>query len=141
MSYHVFQGAYADGKIASASQRAWTNKFIYASYGNFELSANYSAADWVAEASNHGFNNVQVNVGEIGGYMWTGIGEADCRARGYGYTTGDKTKFNPIDPDMFFLNDEPDAEEANMERTFCGTGLRLPCQSPMGILPCAKLER
>ncbi len=135
MSYHVFQGVYADGKIASASQRAWTNKFIYASYGNFETSSSYTIADWVAEACNHGFNNVQVNMGEVGSYMWTGIGEADCRARGYGYTTGDKTKFNPIDPDMFFLNDEPDAEEANMEHTFCGTGLKLPCgHSPMGIL-------
>jgi hypothetical protein len=135
MSYHVFQGAYSDGKLASASQRAWTNKFIYASYGNFETSASYTIADWVAEASEHGFNNCQVSMGEVGGYMWTGAGQADCRARGYGYTSGDKTKFNPIDPDMFFLNDEPDAEEANMENTFCGTGLKLPCgHSPMGIL-------
>ncbi len=135
MSYHVFQGTYTDGKIASAAQRAWTNKFIYASYGNFELSSSYTVADWVAEASDHGFNNVQVNVGEVGGYMWTTAGRADCLARGYGYTTGDKTKFNPLDPDMFFTNDEPDAEEANMENTFCGTGLKLPCgKSPMGIL-------
>ena len=36
---------------------------------------------------------------------------------------------------MFFINDEIDAEESNMERTFCGTGYRLPCgKSPMGIL-------
>ena len=141
MSYHVFQGIYADGKIASASQRAWTNKFIYATYGTFVLGANYTVADWIAEASAHGFNNCQVQVGDVVGYMNTGAGEADCRARGFGYTSGDTTKFNatdpPIDPDMFFLEDEPDAEEANMERTFGSTqpGLFLPKgKSPMGIL-------
>jgi hypothetical protein len=141
MSYHVYQGVYADGKTATASQRAWTNKFIHASYGNFELTESYSAADWVAEASDHGFNNVQVNVGEIGGYMFTAAGRADCLARGYGYTTGDKSKFNPIDPDMFFINDETDAEDYNMRRTFCNTGYNLPCDhSPMGILTPRTIE-
>ncbi len=144
MSYHVFQGVYDDGKTATASQRAWTNKFIYASYGNFETSAGYTIADWVEEASNHGFNNVQVNVGEVGGYMFTPTGRADCQAREYGYTTGDKTKFNPLDPDMFFLEDEPDAEEANMENTKCSTaaGLFLPCgKSPMGILVMREIAK
>ncbi len=139
MSYHVFQGVYADGKTATASQRAWTNKFIYATYGSFELNANYTIGDWIDEAADHGFNNVQVQVGDTVGYMNTSGGEAHCRARDYGYTSGDTTKFNatdpPIDPDMFFLNDEPDAEEANLESSFCNTGLNLPCgKSPMGVL-------
>ncbi len=135
MSYHVYQGVYADGKVASASQRAWVNKFIHGTYGTFELDASYTVADWIAEASDHGINNCQVMVGDVGGYMFTAAGRADCLAREFGYTTGDKTKFNPVDPDMFFIDDETDAEDQNMERSFCGTGLRLECgRSSMGIL-------
>jgi len=58
-SYHVYQGIYADGKIAAASQRAWTNKFIYSTYCKFE---NYDCAGWLQEAMAHGFNNIQMNL-------------------------------------------------------------------------------
>ena len=125
-SYHVFQGVYADGKTAVAGQRAWTNKFIYATYSTFQ---NYTGAEWVAEAFDHGFNNVQMNLGIMGGYMGTAAGRADCLAHGYGYTIYDKSKLNPMDPDMWFLNDEPDAEENNQSRTHCGTGYKIPCDS------------
>ncbi len=128
-SYHVFRGVYADGQSAMASQRAWTNKFIYATYGHFELTANYTAADWINEATDHGVNNCQVNFGEIGGYMNTVSGAAHARSVGFGYTIGDKTKLNVrgIDPDFWFLNDEPDAQEQNQSNTHCGTGVRIPC--------------
>jgi len=125
-SYHVYQGVFADRKTATASQRAWTNKFIYATYSAF---GDYAPAQWVAEASDHGFNNVQMNLGIMGSYLGTVSGRADCQAHGYGYTILDKGKLNPMDPDMFFLNDEPDAEENNQSRTHCGTGLRIPCDS------------
>ncbi len=126
-SYHVFQGVYADGKTATASQRAWTNKFIYATYSSFIFTANYTGADWIAEAADHGVNNVQMNLGDVGSYMGTSAGQAAMRAHGYGYTIMDYTKLNAIDPDMWFLNDEPDAEEDNQSNTHCGTGLRIPC--------------
>jgi hypothetical protein len=128
-SYHVYQGVYADGKTATASQRAWTNKFIYATYSTFAAGGGYDAADWLDEAADHGFNNVQFNLGEMGSYMGTVGGRAHMQARGYGYTILDKTKLNPLDPDMWFLNDEPDTEEQNQSRTHCGTGLRIPCDS------------
>ncbi len=137
MSYHVYQGVYADGKTATASVRTWVNKFIHGTYNTFDLDTNYTIADWIAESSDHGINNCQVSVGNVVSYMNTTGGSADCLARGYGYTTGDKTKFDTRGngPDMFFINDEIDAEESNMERTFCGTGFRLPCgKSPMGVL-------
>jgi hypothetical protein len=128
-SYHVFQGVYADGKTATASQRAWTNKFIYCTYSTFSTDSSYTASDWVAEASDHGFNNVQMNLGAMGSYLGTSAGRADCVAHGYGYTILDKTKLNALDPDMFFLNDEPDAEENNQGLTHCGTGYKIPCDS------------
>ncbi len=126
-SYHVFQGVYADGKTATASQRAWTNKFIYASYSSFVFTADYTGADWIAEATDHGLNNVQMTLGDMGSYMGTSAGQAEMRAHGYGYTIMDYTKLNPIDPDMWFLNDEPDGEEDNQSNTHCGTGYRIPC--------------
>jgi hypothetical protein len=145
MSYHVYQGLYADGKSAAASLRTWVNKFIHGTYNTFDVESNpnYTIADWIAESSDHGINNCQVSVGNVAGYMNTGAGAADCPARGYGYTTGDKTKFDTRGngPDMFFINDEIDAEDSNMERTFCGTGFKLPCgKSPMGILAMRSIE-
>ncbi len=126
---HVFQGIYADGKTATAAQRAWTNKFIYATYSTFYADANYTAGDWLDEAANHGFNNVQYNLGAMGSYMGTVAGQAHMRARGYGYTILDPGKLNPIDPDMWFLNDEPDIDENNQCRANCGAGLRIPCDA------------
>ena len=38
--------------------------------------ANYTGADWIAEATDHGFNNVQMNLGDIGSYMGTSAGQA-----------------------------------------------------------------
>ena len=40
-SYNVFQGVYADAKTATAGQRAWTNKFIYATYSTFGIISIY----------------------------------------------------------------------------------------------------
>ncbi len=128
-SYHVFQGVYADGKIASASQRAWTNKFIYASFGTFVADASYTVADWVDEAADHGFNSVQYNLGEISGYVGTGPGRADMVAHGYGYTILDPGNLTPLDPDMWFLIDEPDADEDRESGDLCGTGYKIPCDS------------
>ena len=113
MSYHVYQGVYADGKVASASQRAWANKFIIATYGNFNLTGSYTAADWVAEATDHGVNNCQLNMGMgMGNYLGSGSGAADAQSQGYGYTIDTIANLNKLWPDMWFLYDEPDAHEA-----------------------------
>ncbi len=145
MSYHIYQGLYPDGKTATGALRTWVNKFIHSTYNTFDVESNpnYTIEDWIAESSDHGINNCQVSVGNVSAYISTAAGAADCTAREYGYTTGDKTKFDSrnLGPDMFFLNDEVDAEEANMERTFCGTGTKLPCgKSPMGILAMRTIE-
>jgi hypothetical protein len=114
-SYHVYQGVYADGKTATASQRAWTNKFIYGAYGGFEIDCN----DWIPEASAHGLNNAQIAA--------PCAGTTVARTYGYGYTCQDVGKLNATDPDMWFLNDEPDGEEDNQCNTHCNTGLNIPC--------------
>lgn len=116
-SYNVYQGIYADGKVAAASQRAWTNKFIYTTYCKF---SNRTCDQWVDEAMAHGFNNIQMNLcGMCLGTVYT--------SRGYGYTIDDPGKLNPADPDMWFVYDEPDIPEWNQSVNHCGTGLRIPC--------------
>jgi hypothetical protein len=131
-SYHVFQGVYADGKTAAASQRAWTNKFIYTTYCKFD---NYDCNGWLQEAMNHGFNNIQMNL--CGMCLDNSI-----TSTGYGYTIMTTDKLNPADPDMWFLDDEPDIGEYNQVNTHCGTGLRIPCGTAhsVGTLVMKRLE-
>ncbi len=114
MSYHVFQGVYADGKVASASQRAWANKFIIAAYGNFNLTGSYTAANWVAEATDHGVNNCQDNMGMgMGTYLGSNSGATDAQSKGYGYTIDTIANLNKLWPDMWFLYDGPPGAAAD----------------------------
>ena len=114
-SYHVFQGLYADGKVASASQRAWTNKFIYSLYGSFTATTPAAQAQWVATATDHGVNNCRQKVSMgVGAYMSTAAGAADCLAHDYGYIPDDIAHLNNLVPDMWWLFDEPDAHEPGL---------------------------
>ncbi len=121
-SYHVYRGVYGDGKTATAGQRAWTNKFVYCTWSTFEETSNYNGEDWVDEASTHGFNASEMNLGNL-------PNDASMKSKGYGYIILDKTKLKSFDPDFWFLNDEPDAEENNQGKTHCGTGTRIPCDT------------
>jgi len=132
MSYHVFQGVYADGKRATASLRVWSHPFLHASWSVFPVPDGDLAAGkaWIDEAINHGFNAVQNQIGGgVGDYLSTLSGRAYADSRGYGIISWNKNYDHPL---ITFLDDEPDAEEDNLE---CGTGLKLPCgASPMGVL-------
>ncbi len=136
MSYHVFQGVYADGKTATASLRAWSHPFLHASWSVFTCADGDLACgqQFITDATNRGLNAVQNQIGGgVTDYLQTSAGQAYAASRGYGWIVWNTYTFdNPL---MSFLDDEPDAEEANVSNTFCGTGLKLPCgTSPMGIL-------
>ncbi len=137
MSYHVFQGVYADGKTATGSLRAWSHPFLYATWGTFPYADDNttSAQNWITEATQHGFNAAQNQGigGALGSYLGTSAGKAYAAARGgYGviiWQTGASD-----DPLMSFLEDEPDAIEARLEANNANCG-NLPCgKSPMGVL-------
>lgn len=138
MSYHVFQGIYADGKTATASLRAWSHPFLHAAWSSFPT-ATATTADaqgWIDESTRHGFNagQNQGQGGALGAYLATPAGQDYANARGgYGIIVWNTSTFdNPI---MSFLDDEPDAEESNVGNNFCGTGLKIPCgTSPMGLV-------
>ena len=68
----------------------------------------------------------------LGDYLASASGKAYAESRGYGIIAWNKNYDNPI---LCFINDEVDAEEDNVSKIFCGTGLKLPCgASPMGVL-------
>lgn len=138
MSYHVYQGRYADGKTATASLRTWSHPFLHASWGTFPGAdeSEAQAQAWIDEATAHSFNAGQNQGigGALGGFLGTPAGKAYAAARG-GYGLIIWTPGQSDDPLMCFLDDEPDAEEANFESNFCGDGLRIPCgKSPMGVV-------
>jgi len=128
MSYHVFQGVYADGKTATGSLRVWVNRFLYGTWGVREIADNDTAAAqaWINECQNRGVN-VYVNnsSGGLQDFMGTSAGRDYAEAHDYGYVK-DSNSWG-TNPRMWFIDDEPDIEEGAVEANFCGTGLKIPC--------------
>ena len=136
MSYHVFQGVYADGKKATAALRAWSHPFLHATWDVFPGAGDDTAHTqaWIDEATSHGFNAAQNQVSGIAGYLDTAGGRAYADARG-GYGIIQWNNYTTANPLLNFIHDEIDAEEDNLGDNFCGTGKKLDCgASPMGIL-------
>ncbi len=128
MSYHVFQGRYADGKTATGSLRVWVNRFLYGTWGVRELPDNDfdGVRAWIDECNRYGVNcYVNNSSGTLNDFMATQAGRDYAEARDYGYVK-DSNQWG-TNPRMWFVDDEPDFEEANLQANFCGTGLRIPC--------------
>ena len=66
MSYHVFQGVYADGKTATASLRAWINKFNIGTYGAYPTTTWNDARALIDDYENRGVNFMVYNNGSDG---------------------------------------------------------------------------
>jgi len=140
MSYHVYQGVYADGKTATGSLRTWVNRFIYGTWGVHEIPDNDAAAAraWIDDCNRRGVNAYVMNTsGGLQDFMSTSAGRDYAEAHDYGYVKDSNTW--GTNPRMWFIDDEPDIEEGNIE---CGTGLRIPCGGghTTGILGLHLLE-
>ncbi len=140
-SYHVYQGIYADGKTATASLRTWAHEFIHATWYTFPIAdGDYDAArDWIDDATNRGVNAVENQMpGGLAHFLDTPGGKTYAADHGFGTIAWSA----PVgfDPWMWFLDDEPDAEEDRLE---CGNGLKLPCGSghDTGVLAMLNIEK
>jgi len=135
LSYHVFQGVYADAKTATASLRAWSHPFIHAPWGVFDQPNAAAGQAWLEDIVNRGFNAVQNQYsGGVGDFLSSSAGGTWMASHGFGVIVWNgNTSRNTL---LSFINDEVDAEEDNVSDTFCGsTGFKLECgASPMGIL-------
>ncbi|GMU20842.1 MAG: hypothetical protein AMXMBFR13_09380 [Phycisphaerae bacterium] len=134
MSYHVFQGIYPDNQRATGGVRCWVNPFVYGSWAAFEIpDGNYTMARaWLDTCLDRGINTLEMNSasGGLMQFLGTGEGKAYADSRNYGFIKdspdwGTWSK----NPRMWFVDDEPDIEEANLVNNFCGTGYKLPCSS------------
>jgi hypothetical protein len=134
LSYHVFQGVYADGKKATASLRAWSHPFIHAPWGVFDTADATAGRAWLEDCVNRGLNAVQNQYGGgVGTFLASPTGGSWMLSRGFGVIVWNgNTSRNTL---LSFIDDEVDAEEDNVGDNFCGTGKKIPCgSSPMGIL-------
>ncbi len=143
MSYHVYQGVYADGKKATGSLRTWVNRFLHGTWGVKEIPDNDNAAAqaWIDSCEDRGVNcYVNNSSGGLQDYMGTAGGQAYAEAHDYGYVKDSSWGNNPR---MWFIDDEPDLEEGNIACKTTGSGLRVPCNSIhfAGILGMVMLER
>ncbi len=142
LSYHVFQGVYHDGSTASASTRTWVNPFVYGTWGARPLDDSdlAGARAWIDDATNRGVNSLIANMssGGLANLLRTAAGRQYAADRGYGFVP-DTPGYWTSTPRLWFIDDEPDAEEANVP---CGPGYRIPCGGghTVGILAMSMVK-
>ncbi len=134
MSYHVFQGVYSDTQTATGGVRTWVNPFIYCSWAAFPVPDGDTAMaqDWMDTCQDRGINTLEMNSasGGLMQYLGTSAGRAYADSRNYGFIKDDTSWGTwSNNPRMWFIDDEPDIEEANLVSNFCGTGYKMPCSS------------
>lgn len=118
-SLHIFQGIYGDDLTAGAAVRAWTNDFIYATWGaRSGASGDYAAARaWIDEATNHFVNALEVQGGSdaLKEYLKTAEGKQYAADRGYGCVIDANGLWGCTTPRMWFIRDEPDNADTRVE--------------------------
>ena len=110
MSFHVYQGVYADGKTATAGLRTWTNPFIYGTWGSKPIPPDATAGSaWIDEATAHGVNALVINwANNLGTFLGTSSGQAYAESQGYGFVIDAPGQFYCTTPRLWFIYDEPD---------------------------------
>ncbi len=147
MSYHVFQGIYSDGVTATAGVRTWRNPFIYNSWAAFETDDAAEAQAWISTCEDRGLNTLEMSSASNGlmNYLGTSGGRAYADDHNYGFVKDDNTWGTwSNNPRMWFLDDEPDNEEANLVNNdgFCGGSYQFPCQSNQaGVMGMTHIAR
>ncbi len=110
MSFHVYQGVYADGKTATAGVRTWVNPYLYGTWGSKPIPADAAAgAAWIDEATAHGVNALVMNWADgLGTFLGTSSGRSYAESHGYGFVIHGSGQFYCTTPRMWFIYDEPD---------------------------------
>ncbi|MGQ9651900.1 MAG: immunoglobulin domain-containing protein [Phycisphaerae bacterium] len=117
-SFHVYQGIYTDGRVASAGVRTWANPFIYGTWGARDApDGDYAAARaWVDDATNHCVNSLVVQGGSeaLKSYLKTAEGRQYAADHGYGFVIDEIGKWSCQNPQLWFIRDEPDAADSRV---------------------------
>ncbi len=117
-SFHVFQGVYADGRMASAGVRAHDNEFVYGMWGAAPGDEGdvQTARDYITEVTDHNINTQVVTLGSaaVQSYLKTTEGQLFAAQRGLGFVIDEVQKWAVLDPRMMFIRDEPDAADSRV---------------------------
>jgi hypothetical protein len=138
MSYHVFQGVYADGKTATASLRAWMNPFIYGTWGGQSVADgdNEAASASLIDFTNHGMNALVMNGSAVTSVlMKSPSGRQFVADHGYGFVIDEIGKWACDNPLMWFIRDEPDCADSRVSNLPAGGGHNV------GVLAMSGIER
>ncbi len=132
MSYHVYQGIYSDAETATGGIRTWVNPFIYCSWAAFETDNVTEARAWMDTCQDRGLNTLEMNSASSGlmNYFGTGEGKAYADSHNYGFIKDDNNWGHwSNNPRMWYIDEEPDGEEAKVVQNFCGGQYQFPCFS------------
>lgn len=124
MSFHVYQGVFADGKRATGGVWTWANPFLYGTWAARPTPPGEdNGKAWVNEALTRGVNVVVMNINSDGfsDLMKTPSGRSWINARGYGVVKDQVWDATEI-LRMWFIRDEPDGADANMPGLPAGGG-------------------
>jgi hypothetical protein len=124
MSFHVYQGVFADGKRATGGVWTWVNPFLYGTWAARPTAPGEDAGKaWVNEAVARGVNVVVMNINSDGlsDLMKTSSGRAWMNSRGYGVVKDQLWDATEI-LRMWFIRDEPDGADPNMPGLPAGLG-------------------
>ncbi len=118
MSYHVFQGIYADGKTATASLRAWVNNFNIGTYGAYPTTTWADARALIDDYENRGVNFIVYNNGSEGltSFINKPEGVTYAAEHGFDFMPETPSQWNTYDPLGWYLRDEPDAHDHHLTR-------------------------
>jgi subtilisin-like proprotein convertase family protein/Cu/Zn superoxide dismutase len=119
MSYHVYQGVYADGKTATASLRSWINRFNIGTYGAYPTTTWADARALIDDYENRGVNFIVYNNGSEGftSFINKPEGVTYCDEHGFDFMPSTPSQWNTRDPLGWYLRDEPDAHDWHLGRS------------------------
>jgi hypothetical protein len=124
MSFHSYQGVFADGKRATGALRTWVNPFLYGTWAAKPTAPGEAAGmAWVNEAVAHGVNCVVMNINSDGlsDLMKTPSGRQWMDDHGYGVVKDQVWDATQI-LRLWFIRDEPDGADATMPGLPAGAG-------------------
>ncbi len=118
MSFHVFQGVYDDGQIASAGLRAWCDEFAYGMFGGpgGKEENETLAKQYFTELANHNINIQMPQVGSeaVASFMKSPAGHPFVADLGIRFVNEVPGKWGVTNPFLVWIKDEPDCADPKM---------------------------
>ncbi len=118
-SYHVFAATYADGSVTMAGIRAWSDEFVYGTFGGKPGNENQPeiGRQYVDDLLDHNLNlqMPQIGSGAAQAFFRSAAGKSYMAARGFRFILQEVEKLGIRDPFALYVHDEPDCGDYKAE--------------------------